>query len=265
MNVTINDFEDYPELTGDLSDEKYDWWSNSELLEVYYKKVYKDIYDDEIINYGHNKYMNVVINILHSMDENKYMHIINRIQDILLFKKTYHTPISNKLEEELIHMIDISEHGTKSLIYEKQDGSRYILCCAELERQSNWPIEVCEHSFAVLFGEVRTLLRSQYVYNRMIMDELYNELIETNGTILKVELATRNTKTNSNIIRIGVYVMLEVYKLKQITAIRQMSIIDKQMKRLNYCWTVISNEGKKIRQWFPPYNMRNLKTKQLLG
>jgi hypothetical protein len=257
MSLTLDDFEDYPELTGSLYDSKYSqpFWDNEEdhdKRELYYKKVYKDVYDDKIINYQEKDYMNIVSNIIDSSIDGKHTHIINRIKDILEFKKHHNLIIFNKLQTHLINMINkhpgcVDHPG----IYVSHDGTKSIMFLPCLERQSKWRSDIHVHEFTELFSIVRNVLRRKYSCKYMLMDSLYNDLIKTNGSILKIELTVRNARISNSVTYRALVVMLEVYKLSQVRAVKLMALTEKEMNELNYCW----NGETVLRQWVP-YNYK---------
>ena len=257
--MTFDVFEYYPELTGSLYDSKYQQscWNDEEDVvtkEFYYKKVYNDIYDDEIINYQQNEYMSIVSNIIDSSIDGKHTHIINRIKDILEFKKQHHLIISNKLQTHLINMIDKHSGGLdNSAIYVNPDGTRCIMFRPDLERQSNWNPDIYDNPFTKLFNIVRNVLRTQYSCKNMLMDSVYNDLLETNGSILKIELTIRKTRLRNSVTYRALFVLLEVYKLRQVRAVKLMALTEKDMDELNYCW---NHSGEKILRKWIPYNYK---------
>jgi hypothetical protein len=252
----MNDFEDYPELTGDIEENFYTLGSTpSEIFnkkELYYKKIYKDIYDDEIINYDQNKYIRCAMNITDSINIGEFSSIITKIQDLLTFKEKYHRDKYYQIETPLMEMIDSSSDDTS--IYTDDDGNRHILFQPELERQSNWPYEVYEYPITILFANIRSHIRSQYSCRSSMMDILYKKLKYTNNVLLKIELANRNVNIVNNAKFKALFVMTQVFRVDQIKSVKQMTIIDAEMNKLNYC--TIVRGGDKIERiqhkWIPP-------------
>jgi len=259
----MNDFEDYPELTGDIYGYMFQIEENfytlgstpSEIFnkkELYYKKIYKDIYDDEIINYDQHKYIRCAMDITDSISIGEFSSIIAKIQDILIFKKKYHGDKYYQLETSLMEMIDNS--GDDTSIYTDDDGNKHVMFMPELERQSNWPHEVYEYPITILFANVRSHIRSQYLCRSSIMDRLHKELLDINSILLKIALATRHVNIVNNAKFRALHVMTQVFRVKQVNAVKKMTVIEKEMNKLNYCWmTGSGNEsGRTIKKWIPP-------------
>ena len=252
----MNDFEDYPELTGDIEEEFYILTStpfeNFNKKELYYKKIYKDIYNDEIINYDQHKYMRCAMDITDSINIGVFLSIITKIQHLLTIKEKYHRDKYYQIETSLIEMIDSSNNDTS--IYTDDHGNRHILFQPELERQSNWPYDVYEYPITILFANIRSYIRSQYSCRSLMMDILYKGLKYTNNVLLKIELANRNV-TLVNLAKFrALLVMTQVFRADQIKSVKQMTIIDAEMNKLHYCTITRNGDeiGRTLKKWFPP-------------
>ena len=255
----MSDFEDYPELTGDiyeymfsLSDMSSTTTPNiSNKKEICYKKIYKDIYDDEIINYDQHTYMRCVMNIMESINDGEFSWIITKIHNILIFKQKYHEDESTQIENRLINMADKNSNNTQ--IYTDGDGIRRIIFMPELERQGNWCGLALEHPITILFTNIRRYIRLQYLCRSSIMDILYKGLKYTNTVLLKIELANRNVNKVNNAKFRALLVMTRIFRVDQVKSVKQMTIIAAEMNKLNYC--TITRNGDKInrtlRKWFP--------------
>jgi hypothetical protein len=114
MCELIDNFDYYPELTGYIYDyknmmiklNKIKHITDDNKKKIYYNKIYQDIYDDEIINYVHIKYIDIVTTMIEYNVNDKYTRIINRIQELLIFKEIYHKAKNRKIEHVLLQMIN---------------------------------------------------------------------------------------------------------------------------------------------------------------
>ena len=256
----MSEFEDYPELTGDIYEYMFRLSDMSGITtpnisnkkEIYYKKIYKDIYDDEIINYDQHTYMHCVMNIIDSINDGEFSWIITKIHNILIFKQKYHENESTQIENKLIYMVDKNDNNNTQ-IYTDDDGTRHILFMPQLERQCNWCGLALEHPITILFTNIRRYIRLQYLCRSSIMDILYKGLKYTNTVLLKIELANRNVnKINIAKFR-ALLVMTRIFRVDQVKSVKQMAIMDAEMNKLNYC--TITRNGDEInrtlRKWLP--------------
>jgi hypothetical protein len=251
----MHESEDCSELIG-IDENNYTLGNTlSEIFnknELYYKQIYKDIYDDEIINYDQHKYVRCAIDINDSIDSGEFSSVITKIQDILIFKKKYHDDKYYQIETSLLEMLDSS--GDDTHIYTNDDGIRHVLFKPELERQSNWPQEIYEYPITILFADVRSSIRSQYLCRSSMMDCLHKELLHINSNLLKLELNTYSDNIEKSPILISLDELTQSFKIEQISTVEKMTIIEKEMDTLNYCRMAgyCNENGRILKKWVPP-------------
>ena len=247
MCELIDNFEYYPELIGYIYNNKNMMIKLNKLnklnkikhitddnkKKIYYNKIYQDIYDDEIINYVHIKYIDIVTTMIEYNVNDKYAIIINRIQKLLIFKEIYHKAKNRKIEHVLLQMINETNYNTLSLIYTSPNGTVSILYPTELERHQNCDTYISNHSIVRLIENTRYYIRGQYYCGLAIMEILHKELLHINGLLFKIELIIRNNIILPYIKKAFI-IILDGYITKQSTILNKMDKISTDLKKLKY-------------------------------
>ena len=250
----MHEFEDYPDLTGGLRDARYtpptnfitDGMERQPLTELYYKKVYKDIYDDEIINYDQNTYMHVSSIIVKAIEDGKYNTMIVKIQSLLNFKEIYHNQLYKTLESKVLNMTKDTSH------YLDDNGEKHLLFIPELERQSNWSLDLIAHPISRQYNSIRNSIRCQFYCREILMDKLCGELLHTNGNMIKMELAmSYKTKYENLNSQKALYTIFSLMRLRQVELVNEMSEISNEMSNMKFCAGTNYSDDREVRTWMP--------------
>ena len=241
MCDSLDDFEYYPDLVGSVYD--YDnminklnnmkYITEDDRTEIYYRKIYQDIYDDNIINYYPYQYINVVKTIIDYNMNEKYTGIINRIQEILTFKETYHKVKTSEIEQTLLQMVNETKYNKLSIIYKSPIANICILYRSELERQQNCELYIRTHPILRLIENIRYYIKGQYYCGLAILEILQKELLHVNGILFKIELNIRNHIILPHI-KNAFIIILNGYKIKQASILKQMNKINIDIKNIKY-------------------------------
>lgn len=243
MCESLDDFEYYPALTGGIYDyknmmnilNKIKYITDDDKAKIYYRKIYQDIYDDYTVNYEQCQYIDIVKSMIEYNENGLYAGIINKIQELLIFKETYHKVKTSKMEQMLLQLVNETNYKKLSLLYTSPSGDVSILYISELERLINCEFYIENHHISRLIKNIRYYIKGQYYCGVAIMEILQKELLRVNGILFKIELNIRNrNRIILPHIKTSYIIILDCYKIKQDSIVKQMDKIDKELKKLKY-------------------------------